>query len=167
MMKNEIKHKFLTKNAGILYAYFCYSATQIITFIFTPLGMLLHYCFGGDRDSWRERKDRSLKVGFDVTANRTPIMTWMCLTITLIIFWAKILERFVFLEDHKKVAYVSMILLAVTILPFVVWWVNNRDFIKDVKNNLRLGENNRILYTSISILFFILQLAAPFIVLCF
>ena len=100
-MKNEIKHKFLTKNAGILYAYFCYSATQIITFIFTPLGMLLHYCFGGDGDSWRERKDRSLKVAFDVAANRTPIMTWMCLTITLIIFWAKILERFVFLENHN------------------------------------------------------------------
>lgn len=159
--------KILTKQAGILYAYFCESTTRLITFIFTPLGMFFHYCLGGDRDSWRERRKRSLKVVLPVIANRTPIMTWVCLSITLIFFWAKILEKYVFFEDHKKVSYGSMMLFAVSILPFVVWWINNRDFIKDVKNNLCLGEKNRILYTLTALLFFILQIVAPFLVLCF
>ena len=159
--------KHLSKIAAILYAYFCDSATRLITFIFASLGMFFHYCFGGDWESWRERRKRSLKVVLPVMANRTPIMTWVCLSITLILFWAKILEKYVFFEDHKKVSYGSMMLFAVSILPFVVWWINNRDFIKDVKNNLCIGEKNRILYTLTALLFFILQLFAPFIVLSF
>ena len=155
--------KYLTKIAAILFAYFCESTARFLTFIFIPLGALLHCCFGGE--GWRERRDRSLKGVVEVGAHITPPLTWMCLTISIMVFWGKILERFIFFEDHTKVANATIVLLGITILPFVIWWIRNRDFITDVNNNLRLGEDKRQLYTITSLLFFLLQISMPFIML--
>lgn len=153
----------LTKIAGILFAYFCESTARFLTFIFIPFGMFLHHCFGGE--SWRERRTRSLKDLVEVGAHITPPLTWMCLTISIMIFWATILERFFFFEDHLKVANGSMVLSGVTIMPFVIWWIRNKEFILDVKNNLRIGEKNKMLYATTSIIFFLLQLTMPFVML--
>ena len=81
------------------------------------------------------------------------------------IFWATILERFFFFEDHLKVANGTMILLGISLLPIVIWWIRNKEFILDVKNNLRIGEKNKMLYSATSIIFFLLQLTMPFVML--
>jgi hypothetical protein len=155
--------KYLTKIAAILFAYFCDSTTRFFMFVFTPLGMLLHWCFGGE--DWRVRRNRGINDVVEIGARITPLLTWMCLTITILVFWAKILEKYFFFEDHVKVANGSMILLGVTILPFIIWWIRNKDFILDVKNNILLGKENRILFTLTSFFFFLLQISMPFIVL--
>lgn len=155
--------KFLTKIAAILFAYFCDSTTRFFMFVFTPLGMLLHWCFGGE--DWHVRRNRGINDVVEIGARITPPLTWMCLTITIMVFWAKILEKYFFFEDHEKVANGTMILLGVTILPFIIWWIRNRDFILDIKNNLRLGKENRILFTLSSFFFFLLQISMLFLVL--
>ena len=155
--------KYLTKIAAILFAYFCYCATRFFVFAFTPLGMFFHWCFGGD--GWRARRDRSIKDVVEIGAQITPPLTWMCLTISIMVFWSTILEKYFFYDNHVKVANGTMILLGVTILPFVIWWIRNKDYVLDVKNNLRLGEKKRFLFASASIVFFSLQLSSPFLIL--
>lgn len=155
--------KNLTIISGILFAYFCESSARILVFLFTPLCVFMHYCFGGE--GWRERRDRSLRDTMEVGTHITPPLTWICLTISIMVFWAKILERFFFFEDHLKVANGTMILLAITILPFIIWWIRNKKFITDVNSNLRLGKKNRRLLVLASHVFFLLQLSMPFIVL--
>lgn len=155
--------KYLTKIAAILFAYFCESTARFLTFIFIPLGALLHCCFGGE--GWRARRDRSIKDVVEIEAQITPPLTWMCLTISIMVFWATILEKYFFYDNHVKVANGTMILLGVTILPFVIWWIRNKDYVLDVKNNIRLGEKKRFLFASASIMFFLLQLSSPFLIL--
>ena len=157
--------KYYTKIAGVLFAYFCDITIRIGAFSCTPLFIFLHYCFG--RKGWRERRDQILrdKDVVNVIAHITPPLTWMCLTLSIMVFWAKVLERLIFFEDHVKVANGSMVLLGVSILPFVIWWIRNKEFILDVKNNLRIGKKNKILYATTSIIFFLLQLTMPFVML--
>ena len=159
--------KYYTKIAGVLFAYFCDVTIRFGAFSLTPLFIFLHYCFGGK--SWQERREQILrnKDNVNVISHITPPLTWMCLTLSIMVFWAKVLERFVFFENHVQVANGTMLLLGVSILPFVIWWIRNRKFIMDVKNNLRLGENNKVLYTLASIYFFSMQITAPFVVLLF
>ena len=144
----------------VLFAYFCKTTAHFL-FFFTPL----YYCLG--REEWREKRDRGLKDVVNIGAKITPLLTWMCLTISVIVFWAKILERYFFFENHVKVANGTMILLGVSILPFVIWWIRNKELIMDVDNNLRLGKENRVLYSLSSIVLFLMPLLAPFAVLWF
>lgn len=153
--------KYLTKIAGVLFAYFCKNTAHFLVFIFTPL----YYCLGGE--VWREKRDRGLQDVFEVGSKITPPLTWICLTFSIMVFWAKILERYFFFENHVKVANGTLILFGVSILPFVIWWIRNREFIMDVENNIRLGEKRKVLYTLAAISFFLIQIAAPFVVLCF
>ena len=153
--------KRLAKIAGILFAYFCKTSAYFLVSIFTPI----HYCFGGE--GWREKRGRGIKDVVKVGAKITPPLTWMCLTISIMVFWAKILERYFFFEDHERVANWTLVLSGVTLLPFVLWWLRNRVSIMDVETNLRLGEKNRILYSLLSLVFFLLQLFIPFVALWF
>ena len=153
----------LTKIAGILFAYFCDSITRIMAFIFTPWTIFLHYCFGGA--DWRVRRSWILRDVVKVIANITPPVTWSILTVSIMVFWGKILEENFFFDDHTKVANGTMILLGISLLPIVIWWLRNKEFILDVKNNLRIGEKNKMLYSATSIIFFLLQLTMPFVML--
>lgn len=161
LQENTLAMRHLTKIAGVLFAYFCITSAHFLVFIFTPL----FYCFGGE--GWREKRDHGLKDVVKVGAKITPPLTWMCLTISIMVFWATILERYFFFEDHERVANWTLLLSGVTLLPFVLWWLRNRGSIMDVKTNLRLGEKNRILYSSLSLVIFFLQLLMPFVALWF
>lgn len=154
----------ITKTAAILFAYFCDSTNRVIAFLLTPLAMLIS-CFG--KMDWRTRKNNAIKESLKVGVHITPLLTWCLLTLSIMAFWGGILEKRIFFDDHTKVANGSIILLVITILPIVVWWIRNKDFISDVENNLHLGENHKTFWVVASLLFFLLQLAMPFVMLWF
>ena len=152
--------KYLTKIAGILFAYSCEGSARFCYFVFTPLGL----CFGGKK--WREQKERNIKRIAESGARRTAISAWLCLIITLMVLYAKILERFVYKGDSIKVANGTIVISGITILPFVIWWIRNRDSIMNVQHNLLLGENNKAFYYLTSIIISLFLISAPFIALC-
>ena len=155
--------KFITKIAAVLFAYFCNSITYIFSIVLIPWCILIHLCLGGAE--WRTRRSYILNNAIAI-AHITPPLTWLCVGLSIMVFWGKILSRYFLIEDNEKIANVSIILSIATILPIVIWWVSNQKSIMDLKINLRVGERHRILWSILSLLFFILQLSMPFIMLC-
>ena len=146
-----------------MFAYFCDSITQIEAFILAPLAMFIHFCFGGA--DWKTRRDRSHGDVVKVIANITPPLSWICLTICIMLFWGKVFEGYFFFDDHKKVANGMLILSGITILPIIIWWMRNKGIITDVKNNLIIGKKYGTVYRIVSLLIFILHIVMPLAIL--
>ena len=155
--------KKITKIFAIMFAYFWPSSSQILSVAFIPLYMLVSSF--DSRIDWHERRLISFRVTEKVEEDIMPLLTWIYLTVSIMIFWLKILDKYVYIGERTKVANGSTILLVITLLPFVIWWIRNEDIVRDLDSNLRMGENHRLLWSVLSQLFYLLQLAMPFVML--
>ena len=155
--------KKITRTLAMLFAYFCLSSSQMLSVAIIPLYMLISSF--DRRMDWRERRKYSISKATKAGANITPPLTWGFLTISISIFWLKILDKYIYFGNRVKVANGSMILLVITLLPFIIWWIRNEDVVRDLDNNLMMGKNHKLLLSVLSQLFYLLQLALPFVML--
>lgn len=147
----------------ILFVLFCETASRIFTFIFTPGCMIIHHLFGGD--DWRTRRNHFAEKLPLTLSETTPRLLWLFFVLSVLIFWAGILENHVFYGNHVKVANGMLILSSITLAPVVIWWVRNRKTITDIRYTIHMNHNQKKVYSIISVLLFLLQLFMPFLLL--